>query len=130
MGVFVQVVAQLFSTAYYPQSIFPSATLMVLAMAMGVLFYKKGLPLAPLTAIGFVLTLGAIYLGSVLDAPDLSVRAWSGILLVYAFLASVLPVWLLLQPRDFLNSLLLYLGLVTIFLGFFSAQPRVRCTGD
>ena len=124
MGVFVQVVAQLFSAAYYPQSIFPSATLMVLAMAMGVLFYKKGLPLGPLTAVGFVLTLGAIYLGSVLNAPDLSVRTWSSMLLVYAFLASVLPVWLLLQPRDFLNSLLLYLGLITIFLGFFLLNPE------
>ena len=124
MGVFVQVVAQLFSAAYYPQSIFPSATLMVLAMAMGVLFYKKGLPLGLLTAIGFVLTLGAIYLGSVLDAPDLSVHTWSSMLLVYAFLASVLPVWLLLQPRDFLNSLLLYLGLITIFLGFFLLNPE------
>ena len=124
MGVFVQVVAQLFSAAYYPQSIFPSATLMVLAMAMGVLFYKKGLPLGPLTAIAFVLTLAAVYLGAVLDAPELSVRAWSSVLLVYAFLASVLPVWLLLQPRDFLNSLLLYLGLASIFLGFFLLNPE------
>ncbi len=124
MGVFVQVVAQLFSSAYYPQSIFPSATLMVLAMAMGVLFYKKGFPLGPLTAVGFALTLGAVYLGALLGAPDLSVRAWSGVLLVYAFLASVLPVWLLLQPRDFLNSLLLYLGLASIFLGFFLLNPE------
>ena len=124
MGVFVQVVAQLFSAAYYPQSIFPSATLMVLAMAMGVLFYKKGLPLGPLTAIAFVLTLAAVYVGAVLDAPELSVRAWSSVLLVYAFLASVLPVWLLLQPRDFLNSLLLYLGLASIFLGFFLLNPE------
>ena len=124
MGVFVQVVAQLFSAAYYPQSIFPCATLMVLAMAMGVFFYKKGLPLGPLTAVGFVLTLGAVYLGAVLDTPELSVRAWSSVLLVYAFLASVLPVWLLLQPRDFLNSLLLYLGLASIFLGFFLLNPE------
>ena len=124
MGVFVQVVAQLFSAAYYPQSIFPSATLMVLAMAMGVLFYKKGLPLGPLTAIAFVLTLAAVYVGAVLDAPELSVRAWSSVLLLYAFLASVLPVWLLLQPRDFLNSLLLYLGLASIFLGFFLLNPE------
>lgn len=124
MGVFVQVVAQLFSPAYYPQSVLPSVALMALAIAMGVLFYKRGLPLGPLTAVGFVLTLAAVYAGSVLPAPALSTGSWSGILLVYAFLASVLPVWLLLQPRDFLNSLLLYLGLVTIFTGFVLLDPE------
>jgi len=123
MGVFVQVVAQLFSASYYPQSFFPSATLIVLAMVMGVLLYKKGFPLGPLAAIGFALTLAAIYVAPVLDAPDLSIGTWSGALLLYAFLASVLPVWLLLQPRDFLNSLLLYLGLASILLGFFLLNP-------
>jgi carbon starvation protein len=46
------------------------------------------------------------------------------ILLIYAFCASVLPVWLLLQPRDYLNSLLLYLGLAAIFGGFMLLQPE------
>jgi carbon starvation protein len=42
---------------------------------------------------------------------------WS--LLGYGFLASVLPVWSLLQPRDFINSLLLYVALAGMYLGFF-----------
>jgi len=44
---------------------------------------------------------------------------------VYAagYLASVLPVWQLLQPRDFLNSLLLYLGLGLTYVGFFVLRP-------
>ncbi|CAN5596870.1 carbon starvation protein A [soil metagenome] len=124
MGVFVQVVSQLFSAAFYPESAFPTAALMVLAIALGVLFYKKGLPLAPLTAVGFALTLGALFAGLALPRPDLSVDAWSTILLIYAFCASVLPVWLLLQPRDYLNSLLLYLGLAAIFGGFMLLQPE------
>lgn len=123
MGVFVQVVAQLFSPAYYPQSVLPSVALMALAIAMGILFYKRGLPLGPLTVIGFGLTLVAIHAGTVVAPPSLESNQWSGILLVYAFLASVLPVWLLLQPRDFLNSLLLYLGLGTIFIGFVMLDP-------
>jgi carbon starvation protein len=123
MGVFVQVVSQLFSSAFYPEAVFPSFALMTLAVAMGLLFYKKGLPLVPLTAIGFLLTLGAVYLGLQLPRPDLSIDGWNSLLLVYAFLASVLPVWLLLQPRDFLNSLLLYLGLVSIFVGFLILRP-------
>ena len=124
MGVFVQVVSQLFSAAFYPESVFPTAALMVLAVALGVLFYKKGLPLAPLTAAGFVLTLGALGLGLALPKPDLSQDSWSLILLLYGFAASVLPVWLLLQPRDYLNSLLLYLGLLAIFGGFMLLQPE------
>lgn len=124
MGVFVQVVAQLFSADYHPEAVFPSAALMVLAVFMGVLFYKKGLPLGWLTLAGFTLTLVSIYLGLVLPRPDLSPESWSSLLLLYAFLASVLPVWLLLQPRDYLNSLLLYLGLIAIFAGFFFLRPE------
>ena len=45
------------------------------------------------------------------------------ILLVYAFAASTLPVWALLQPRDYLNSLLLYLGLAAAYTGMFVLQP-------
>ena len=123
MGVFVQVVAQLFTSAFYPEAVFPSFALMTLAVAMGILFYKKGVPLGPLTAVGFALTLIAVYLGLRLPKPDLSVDGWNAVLLVYAFLASVLPVWLLLQPRDFLNSLLLYLGLGSIFVGFLILRP-------
>jgi len=123
MGVFVQVVSQLFSASFYPEAVFPSASLMVLAVIMGVLFYKKGVPLGRLTVVGFALTLIAVYLGRVLPAPDLDVATWSYLLLGYAFLASVLPVWLLLQPRDFLNSLLLYLGLAAILTGFVILRP-------
>lgn len=123
MGVFVQVVSQLFSANFYPEAVFPSVALMVLAVIMGVLFYKKGVPLGRLTMVSFALTLIAVYLGRVLPVPDLAVPTWSYLLLGYAFLASVLPVWLLLQPRDFLNSLLLYLGLAAILIGFVVLRP-------
>jgi len=43
--------------------------------------------------------------------------AWIAVLLGYAFLASVLPVWLLLQPRDYINSFQLYFALATMLLG-------------
>lgn len=49
-----------------------------------------------------------------------SAGVWKYILLFYAFLASVTPVWLLLQSRDYINSFLLYLGIVLIYLGFFA----------
>jgi carbon starvation protein len=46
---------------------------------------------------------------------------WIGILLAYAFLASVLPVWLLLQPRDYINSFQLYFALATLVIGLMVA---------
>jgi carbon starvation protein len=49
---------------------------------------------------------------------------WIVILLLYSFVASVLPVWSLLQARDFLNSLLLYLGLILSYLGLFVWRPE------
>ncbi|NLF08049.1 MAG: carbon starvation protein A [Pirellulaceae bacterium] len=46
---------------------------------------------------------------------------WIGVLLFYGFLASVLPVWLLLQPRDYINSFQLYFALATLFIGLLIA---------
>lgn len=46
---------------------------------------------------------------------------WICALLAYAFVASVLPVWLLLQPRDYINSFQLYFALATLFLGLMIA---------
>jgi len=44
-------------------------------------------------------------------------KTWIYLLLAYAFVASVLPVWLLLQPRDYINSFQLYFALATLFVG-------------
>ena len=50
-----------------------------------------------------------------------SQNAWIVGLLLYAFLASILPVWLLLQPRDYINSFQLYFALATLFAGLLVA---------
>jgi len=47
------------------------------------------------------------------------------ILLVYALLASILPVWLLLQPRDYINCFQLYAGLILLALGFLIWHPPI-----
>ena len=125
MGVFVQVVAQLFSSIFYPEAVTPSSAVMVLAIAIGYLSYRKGVPLRYLVPVGAALLFVSIWLGmAVVPAPDLTTTTWSYVLLAYAFCASVLPVWLLLQPRDFLNSILLYLGLIGIFVSFVIQNPE------
>ncbi len=135
MGVFVFVIAKLFSTQLapahpgYPQAVLPSALLMLLAVVSGILLYRKGFPLLPVASVGFLLELGFIELGRRYPTIGLDPASWPGsgtwtwVLLGYAFLASVLPVWALLQSRDFLNSLLLYLGLGLAYIGFFLGNP-------
>lgn len=58
-------------------------------------------------------------------AQHRALGAWTYLLLAYAFIASVLPVWLLLQPRDYINSYQLYMGLIAILLGFLIWQPTI-----
>jgi len=121
MGVFVHVVALLFTRDYYPQAVTPTFGLMGIALVMGVLVYRYRMPLLPLTVIAFT---SAMLLVIFVDSgPDLPAGTWKWLLLAYAFLASVLPVWLLLQPRDYVNSLLLYLGMAASYAGFFVLRP-------
>ena len=113
----------------FPESVTPTLALMLLALIVGYLHYKKSYPLGPLTVVSFFVTLAVIYfsmddkfldfvgLNDIERAP--STDSWKLILLAYAFLASVTPVWLLLQSRDYINSFLLYLGIILIYLGYF-----------
>jgi carbon starvation protein len=96
---------------------------MGIAMAMGYLVYRRGVRLGVVTAAGFALMLLLTWWGLEHPVGGIGRGTWMAILLAYAALASVLPVWLLLQPRDYLNSLLLYLGLGAVFLGFFVLSP-------
>ncbi len=124
MGVFVDVVATLFSPDFYPESVLPTGSLMFIAIVMGLLVYKARWPLARVTAGGFVLMLLFVYLGIEFPIVGPSMAQWKWLLLGYAFLASVLPVWLLLQPRDYINSLLLYLGLGGMYAGLVVTNPE------
>ena len=143
MGVFVYVIAVMFSIterwdpnepmadpSSFPTAVFPSAALIVIAMAMGHLLYKKKFPLGPLTVVGFALMLLGVWGGLKWPLLWMDTTTWPAqsiwiiVLLIYSFVASVLPVWSLLQARDFLNSLLLYLGLALSYLGIFVWRPE------
>ena len=131
MGVFVLVISGLFAApdpanipaTAHPEAVFPTFSLMLIAMVIGYLIFRRGLPIWPLIAVGFVLMLITTWIGLSMPITGITSDKWSWCLLVYAFLASVLPVWLLLQPRDFLNSLLLYLALFSMLIGFFILSP-------
>jgi len=136
MGVFVFVIGRLFSveiapgTPGFPGAVTPSAGLMLVALVMGQLLYKKGLALAPLAVVAFVVSLVLVVVGHHFPTMGFEASSWPEsttwilLLLAYAFAASVLPVWVLLQARDFVNSMLLYLGLAAAYLGLFVMAPE------
>lgn len=123
MGVFIRTVAGLFTTEFYPESVLPTFFLIGVAMVMGWAIYKRSADVVKSTIIGFALMMASIWVALEVAKPNLPTGVWIWILLLYAFAASTLPVWSLLQPRDYLNSWLLYLGLGTAYLGFFVLQP-------
>ena len=123
MGVFVHIIAVLFSPQFYPEAVLPSVVLMGLALAMGTAVHRHGWGLTSLTAAGFVAMLLLVGLGIRFPIVGPTLAQWKWLLLLYAFAASVLPVWLLLQPRDYINSLLLYVGVGLMYVGFFVTNP-------
>lgn len=100
----------------------------VLAIAFGYSLYKIKVPLFYGTAIAVLVMLGFIVLGQYypisLDCLASSLlntkQIWYLLLILYCLVASVTPVWILLQPRDYLSSYLLYLsvGMATVGLLF------------
>lgn len=124
LAIFGLVIASIFKE--YPESVLSVWVAMPLAMLIGYWVYrKKGSLLLPsLMALGILYL--CVYLGvyyfpfqlpeSVYIAGS-PVVTWTVVLMAYCFVASVLPVWLLLQPRDYINSHQLVVALVLLVVG-------------
>ncbi|MDD3368469.1 MAG: carbon starvation protein A [Lachnospiraceae bacterium] len=78
------------------------------------------------TAIAIGLLVIAVAIGVAFPVLSLSVGTWQIIVFIYIFIASVLPVWMLLQPRDYLNSYLLIFMIAAAVVGIVVAQPSVN----
>jgi len=108
-----------------PSAATASMLFILLAVVFGLLVYRGGMNLTLGTAIGVVLMIAIIWAG-VKFPLLLSVQAWMVILLLYIFVASVTPVWILLQPRDYLNSFILYAMLAGGILGLVFMRPEIQ----
>lgn len=113
-----------------PGAVFPAWAAIAVALIMGQLLHRKIIGLGTLTIIGVVALYFSIYVGSLLplalpeDFLGLGAKpAWIVILFVYAAIASMLPVWALLQPRDYINGIQLALGLLLLYGAVFVALP-------
>lgn len=60
-----------------------------------------------------------------LSGMEMAFFTWIAVLMVYVYIASTLPVWMLLQPRDLINSYQLLLGLAILYLGLFVTSPEI-----
>ena len=114
-----------------PNAVFPAWSAIVVALIIGQLIHRN-FNLTLLSVLGVMALYCSIYVGSVLpiELPagmwGLSANAnWIIILFMYAAIASMLPVWVLLQPRDFINGMQLFVGLFLLYGAVFLSLPDV-----
>ncbi len=115
-----------------PTSIVPSWGAIVVAAIIGQLIYRFKWKLPLVTIAGVIVLYLLIFAGTSLpfSLPEgflgLSPGAlWIIILFIYAAIASSLPVWSLLQPRDYINGIQLFIGLIILYLAFIIGAPKV-----
>lgn len=128
LAVFAYIIATLFVA--YPGAIFPINVQIAVAMLLGWAVYRRRLPILAPSLLGYAALMLAVWFGDSFAAAfpalaQIQVGQWVVILLTYCFVASVLPVWLLLQPRDYLNAHQLITGLSLLCIGLFVAGPMV-----
>lgn len=98
-----------------------SLLFIVIAIIFGFCVYRRNAPMAVASVVGVIGIVAIIAIGMVFHPIYLSAKAWMWICGLYIAIASVTPVWILLQPRDYLSSFLLYamlaLAAVSVFIG-------------
>jgi carbon starvation protein len=152
-AVFAVIIANLFMSN--PGAVLPVWGSLAVALVVGFLIYRTGAGILLPSIAALLILYGLIWLGQYVpfELPDMigfgptaaqmqaaggdAVAAaeaarsdgqrvgWIVVLFVYTFFASVLPVWLLLQPRDYVNGHQLFVALALIGAGVFVTNPRV-----
>ena len=115
-----------------PTAVIPFWGALVVALIIGQLIYRMNVALLWPSIGGVVALYALIWLGAQfpLALPETVFGvsdnvAWILILFAYAGIASILPVWVLLQPRDYINGLQLFIALALIYVAVFVAQPDI-----
>jgi carbon starvation protein len=121
---FTDLTASTFLTGQYGPGVAASSFLyLLLAVLLGVALYRWRLPLRLVTPVALLVLVGIIWLGQQIPIsppdwlPGGPATRWGVIILGYCFIASVLPLWLLLQPRGYLGGYFLYGALLVALLG-------------
>ena len=127
---FAVVIAKLLVST--PTAVIPTWGAILVALVIGQAIYRYKMGLTWPSIIGVIVLYALILLGNSvpITLPDnvlgLSpAETWIVLLFAYAGVASVLPVWMLLQPRDYINGLQLFVGLGLLYLAVLIAAPPV-----
>ena len=102
-----------------------SILFIVIAVCYGLLMNRTSMSMGVSTIIGIVAIVAIIAVGMFWHPIMLTGKTWMYLIGVYIVVASVAPVWILLQPRDFLSSFLLYAMLALAFIGVVLARPSM-----
>ncbi len=125
-AIFGLVIAVIFNM--YPASVLPVWIEVPIAMVLGWMIYKKGGNVTLLSILAVVAMYVTVVIGvyAPITMPAIGgmppTGVWTVLLLIYAYIASTLPVTLLLQPRDYINSHQLLIALALMVAGVFAAS--------
>lgn len=115
-----------------PSSVVPVWGAIAVAFVIGQAIYRFKLNLSIVSLLGVIALYYLIYIGPSVPVtlPDqvmgLAPNAvWILLLFAYAAIASLLPVWMLLQPRDYINGLQLFVGLILLYISVLISNPTV-----
>ena len=102
-----------------------SIMFILMAIIFGFFVYRRNAPLGISTVIGVIGIAVCMYIGLNWHPIYLSGNVWMIIVGLYIAIASVTPVWILLQPRDYLSSFLLYAMMILAVVGIIGCHPDV-----
>ncbi|MGO2147094.1 carbon starvation CstA family protein [Halomonas sp.] len=129
-AVFAVVIAGLMMN--FPSAVVPVWGAIFVALIIGQLIYRRILSLAVVSVLGVIALYALIGIGPMVpvqmpaEVAGLSGNAiWIVILFGYAAIASLLPVWMLLQPRDYINGLQLFIGLLILYGALVLLNPTL-----
>lgn len=130
LAVFAMAIAGLFVSQ--PTSVIPINIQIIVAVVIGWLVYKRGVKILWPSLIALAVLYFFVWVGTLAPIDFVAMgfdkhrvtTGWIFFLLIYSAIASLLPVWLLLQPRDYINSHQLFVGLGLLFLGVLVAHPE------
>ncbi|WP_370891664.1 carbon starvation protein A [Janibacter sp. GXQ6167] len=130
IAVFAVVIANLLVST--PSAVIPTWGAIIVALVIGQAIYRYKLSLPIVSVVGVVALYALILLGDryPIELPEtvlgLSTAAfWIVVLMIYAGIASILPVWVLLQPRDYINGLQLFIGLGILYVAILLSRPEI-----
>lgn len=108
-----------------PEIAMPTIGLIFMASIFGTLVYKKNLNIVIPTIVSLVFVAILIAIGEFIPIK-LSYDLWLVIIIIYSFVAAILPVWILLQPRDYLSMYILIAGLLLALVGIVVSHPNIQ----